>query len=157
VADNRAEIVNESGRQQRVSRSVLRDCSFAGADLRDASFDYGNRGLPGDGVTQDPTAYLRRAFTRTRTGPYASWGRALFDSCEFDSTRFTSPQWFQGAELIDCTFRGRFRDVIFGWSTSGDQPAPRISGVDVRDATFEDLTLMVHRGSGLVSADDGER
>jgi len=139
----------------RVSRSALQDCSFAGADLRDASFDHGNTGLPGDAAAQEPTSYLRCSFARTRTGPYASWGQAHFNNCEFDSTKFTSPHWFRGAELTDCTFRGQFRDVIFGLPNPGDQQAPRISGVDVRDATFEDLTLMIHRGTGLIRAGNG--
>jgi uncharacterized protein YjbI with pentapeptide repeats len=134
-----------------VSRSVLQDCSFTSADLRDASFDHGNGYLPSDPVRQQPAEYLRCAFTRTRTGPYASWGRAIFDHCEFSSTQFTSPQWFHGAELIGCRFRGEFRDVIFGWAKPGHEPAPRVEAVDVREATFTAVSLLVHRGSGLLA------
>jgi uncharacterized protein YjbI with pentapeptide repeats len=141
----------------RVRSSIIKGCSFTGADLRDAKFDDGNGGLPRDAVPYGPTTYQRCDFTKTRTGPYAGWGRAVFDHCTFSSTQFTSPQWFQGAELLSCAFRGQFREVIFGWAAPGDQPAPRISSVDVRDAIFKDRTLKVHRGSGLIEADDTKR
>jgi uncharacterized protein YjbI with pentapeptide repeats len=134
----------------RVRSSTIQSCSFTGADLRDARFDDGNGRLPGDAVIYDPTTYQRCDFTKTRTGPYAAWGRAVFDRCMFSSTQFTSPQWFHGAELINCTFEGQFREVILGWAKPGTGPPPRIDNVYVQNASFQNLTLMTHQGSGLV-------
>jgi hypothetical protein len=135
----------------RVRSSTVQGCSFTGADLRDARFDDGNGRLPGDAVIYKPTTYLQCDFTKTRTGPYVGWGRAVFDHCMFSSTQFTSPQWFYGAELISCTFQGQFREVILGWAKAGTEPPPRIDNVDVRNATFQDIALLTHQGSGLVS------
>ena len=133
----------------RVKASRLTDCSFRAADLRDSQFDLANGPLPGQHAHQPASCYRRCNFTRTRTGPYANWGRAVFEDCLFDSTRFTSPNWFYGAELKRCIFRGQFRDVCFGWPNPGSEPAPLLESVDVREATFGSLGIYAHRGSGL--------
>lgn len=134
----------------RVRASTLAGCSFRAADLRDGSFDAGNDPLPSQRKQQPASRYQRCDFTKTRTGRYVSWGRAVFEKCLFDSTRFASPNWFYGAELTKCIFRGAFRDVCFGWPSPGHEPAPLLDFVDVREATFESLGIYAFRGSGLI-------
>jgi hypothetical protein len=134
----------------RVRDSQLADCSFRAADLRDSNFDVGNAPLPDQQKQQPASRYQRCDFTRTRTGPYVSWGRAVFEECVFDSTKFGSPNWFYGAELKKCRFRGEFRDVSFGWPNPGSEPAPVLDSVDAREATFGSLGIYAHRGSGLI-------
>lgn len=132
----------------RVKASRLTDCSFRAADLRGSSFDGANGRLASDPLRHASSYYQRCDFTRTRTGQRGTWGRAVFEECVFGSTKFESPNWFYGAELRRCIFRGEFREVCFGWGVPADQPAPWLE-VDARDATFYSLGIYVHRGPGV--------
>jgi hypothetical protein len=85
----------------------------------------------------DRLAGVHSAQYRFRPGGLAGLGGQPF-----------GPQWFHGAEFIGC----RFRDVIFGWAKPGNGPAPRVEAVDIREATFASVSLLVHRGSGLLTA-----
>src|SRR5215469_18880107 len=82
-----------------VQASRLADPSFRAADLRDSHFDGRNGYLADDPVLYPVSRYQRCDFTRTRTGPYASWGHGIVEECLFNSTKLTSPNWFYGAEL----------------------------------------------------------
>lgn len=87
-------------------------------------------------------------FTRTRTGPYASWGRAIFDRCLFESTAFSGyaggPR-FVGNSFLDCIFRGRFKTTL----TCGpyvpqilpQDARPQLRNVDFREADIDDLEI----------------
>jgi hypothetical protein len=132
----------------RVRASRLTGCSFRAADLRDSHFDDGNGRLASEAVLHPVSRYDDCDFTRTRTGHYASWGRAVFEDCLFDSTKLGSPNWFYGAQLRRCTFRGEFRDVCFGWPVTHDEPAPWLD-IDTTDATFSSLGIYAHRGPGI--------
>jgi uncharacterized protein YjbI with pentapeptide repeats len=133
-----------------VRASWLTDCSFKAADLRDSRFDDGNGRLASEPVLYPASRYERCDFTRTRTGHYASWGRAVFEDCLFDSTKLGSPNWFYGASFKRCTFSGEYRDVCFGWRVPGDEPAPWVE-VDAREASFYSLGIYSHRGPGVIS------
>lgn len=133
-----------------VQSSVFRDCSFAGADLRDTKFDGGNPGLQDRRVPFTPSRYVRCDFTRTRTGPYGSFGRATLEECLFRDTAFPSPMWFGGADLHRCVFSGRFRTVCFGWTGRFRGRAPWLDA-DMSEAEFESLELYSHSGPGVSS------
>ena len=87
-------------------------------------------------------------FTRTRTGPYASWGRAIFDRCLFESTAFSGyaggPR-FAGNSFLDCIFRGRFKTTLtFGPYVPQILPPdarPQLRSVDFREADIDDLDI----------------
>lgn len=133
-------------------------CTFRGADLRDGNLDGWNPGLqrrPGGRAPSGPSSrYDDCDFTRTRTGPYGSMGRAHFERCRFTNTDFPSPMWFRGASLKDCVFKGSFRTVCFGWTGLVDEPPPLLDGVDVTEAHFDSVEVYAVQGRGLITRPD---
>lgn len=130
----------------RVRASTVNGCSFQRTDLRDSSFDAND--------PLGPVLQTRRSrwtgcdFTRSRTGPYASWGRAIFDGCLFDSTAFSGhaggPR-FAGNSFLDCTFRGQFKTTLtFGPYVPQALPPddrPQLRNVDFREAEIDNLDI----------------
>jgi uncharacterized protein YjbI with pentapeptide repeats len=131
-------------------------CSFARADLRGGNSDGWNDGLQDRPLRAAVSRFEDCIFSRTRTGQYGTFGRAVFERCTFTDTDFPEPVWFRGANLIDCSFRGQFRTVCFGWTGPIHEPLPVLDRVDVREARFESLEVYGVRGSGLITAEGQE-
>jgi uncharacterized protein YjbI with pentapeptide repeats len=134
-----------------VRRSLIEDCSFARADLRDSHFDAGNDIQTPAGRCWDDhgerSIYRHCDFTRTRTGPYVGWGNALFEDCMFADTAFSNyagPQ-FLGASFTGCTFTGHYKSLEFGYRRKPaglpDSFKPVVRYVDFRRASIEYLTF----------------
>jgi uncharacterized protein YjbI with pentapeptide repeats len=139
-----------------VRDSLLEDCSFTRADLRDSRFDAESKfpardaesgKLPGPDAAHRTRAgrsiYRRCDFTRARTGPYAGWGHALFEDCLFDSTAFSyyaGGQRFRGASFSGCTFRGTYKNLEFGYPKDPDGLSAALRPV-LRDTDFRAATV----------------
>lgn len=135
----------------RVVASTVVGCSFVGADFRSVRLDGWNDGLQDRPLRHPSSSYEGCDFTRTRTGGYASYGRATFTECAFHNTGFANPEWLRGANLIRCTFSGRYREVCFGWTGPYSEPPPVLEAVDVTTAQFASLEVYAVRGSGLIT------
>jgi uncharacterized protein YjbI with pentapeptide repeats len=129
-----------------VRASTVMNCSFRRADLRDSAFDVND---PHGPVLQaSRSRWAGCDFTRTRTGPYARWGRAIFEGCLFDNTAFSGyaggPRFF-GNSFLDCIFRGRFKTTLtFGPYVPQALPPdakPLLRNVDFREAHIDDLHI----------------
>ena len=130
-----------------VEASTLRDCTFVAASMGDTHFDR-NSGLQDRPLVTASSRLEGCDFTRTRLGPYSSFGRADIVGCTFASTRFPSPMSFRGASLQSCRFTGSFRSVSFGWTGPHAEPPPHLDA-DVSGADFESLDIYAHAGPGL--------
>jgi hypothetical protein len=114
-----------------VEQSLVRDCSFIRADVRDSHWDQNGALLPGRRTFWHAgggrSVYERCDFTRARMGAYAGWGYAMFDQCLFADTAFSNyaggPQFF-AASFRRCRFVGQYKSLTFG-SSSTDPGQPR--------------------------------
>ena len=112
-----------------VRASWLTDCSFKAADLRDSRFDDGNGRLASEPVLYPASRYERCDFTRTRTGHYASWGRAVFEDCLFDAGQPELVLW-RLVQAVHLQWRvpGRVFRVASSWRRAGPMGRGRRQG-----------------------------
>ena len=129
-----------------VRASTVMNCSFRRADLRDSAFD-ANDPL-GPVLQASRSSWVGCDFTRTRTGPYARWGRAIFERCLFDNTAF--PGYAGGAPLLRELIPGLHlpRPVqnhpdLRALRPTGPPPdaRPLLRNVDFREAHIDDLHI----------------
>ncbi|WP_344386173.1 pentapeptide repeat-containing protein [Asanoa iriomotensis] len=119
------------------------NCRFAGADLSSSSFGawYEGKGNLFQGVDFS-RADLRGLATST----------ARYLGCDFSHARLDGVNFWQST-LVDCTFAGRLRDVVFDGRVLGDEKpdpnpmlnvdlsAAQLDGVNFRKVPFDNVKL----------------
>jgi uncharacterized protein YjbI with pentapeptide repeats len=124
-------------RDWRLWGTTVRDCSFVGADLRDAAV--------GTWVDGRRNEWQRVRFDGADFRVAASQG-AVFLDCDFSSANLAKVK-FEQCDLERCVFAGRLREVVFDGREIGGRPASRpMVDVDFRNAHFSDVEFM---GSSL--------